>query len=99
MLGANLTAVHWRRYTNDKSADPAGTDRRKDGIVYPHHGEKHLSPEGLAEREGVPLETVYGWNRKRTGPAFMRIGRHVRYRLADVVAWEETRKVPAGRTA
>ena len=61
--------------------------------------DKHLSPEQLAEREGVPLQTVYGWNKTRTGPRFMRIGRHVRYRVADVLAWEEARTVPASRTA
>jgi predicted DNA-binding transcriptional regulator AlpA len=55
--------------------------------------DKHLSPEELAHREGVPLQTVYGWNKTRTGPQFMRIGRHVRYRLADVVAWENSRLV------
>jgi len=55
--------------------------------------DKHLSPEDLAEREGVPLQTVYGWNRDRNGPPFMKIGRHVRYKLADVIAWEESRYV------
>ena len=59
---------------------------------------KHLSPADLAEREGVPLDTVYLWNRKRTGPPYMKIGIHVRYRLADVVAWENSRLV-TGRTA
>ncbi len=59
--------------------------------------DKHLSPEDLARREGVPIQTVYGWNKGRTGPRFMKIGRHVRYRLADVIAWENSRTV--GRTA
>jgi predicted DNA-binding transcriptional regulator AlpA len=66
--------------------------------VFDHHGEKHathLSPEALAEREGVPIETVYGWNKKRTGPPYFRAGRHVRYRLADVEAWENSRMVGA----
>lgn len=58
--------------------------------------EKHLSPEDLAARERVPLQTVYGWNRDRTGPRFMKIGRHVRYRLADVLAWENSRVAAAG---
>ena len=31
--------------------------------MFAHHGDKHLTPEELAEREGVPLETVYGWNK------------------------------------
>jgi predicted DNA-binding transcriptional regulator AlpA len=60
---------------------------------------RHLSPVQLAERYSVPLETVYGWNKTRTGPRFMKIGRHVRYRLADVIAWEDSRarggRVPA----
>ena len=50
--------------------------------------EKHLTPETLAEREGVPLKTVYAWNSAGTGPRYMKIGRHVRYKLADVIAWE-----------
>jgi len=50
--------------------------------------ERHLSPEELAEREGVPVSTVYQWNRRGTGPPYMRIGKHARYRLADVIAWE-----------
>ena len=61
--------------------------------------DKHLSPEDLAGREGVPLQTVYGWNKTRTGPRFMKIGRHVRYRVADVIAWEESRTVPSGRAS
>ena len=56
-------------------------------------GPAHLSPAELAEREGVPLETVYKWNRERTGPRYMKIGIHVRYRIADVLSWEESRFV------
>ncbi len=52
-----------------------------------------LSPEALARREGVPLDTVYRWNRLGGGPPFMRIGRHVRYRVEDVAAWELSRIV------
>ena len=48
--------------------------------------DKHLTPEDLAERVGVPLETVYGWNKTGKGPRYMRIGRHCRYALADVLA-------------
>jgi hypothetical protein len=55
--------------------------------------ERHLSIADLAEREGVPVETVKKWNWTGTGPTYLRVGRHVRYRLADVVAWEESRAV------
>ena len=58
--------------------------------------DRHLSPVDLAEREHVPLQSVYEWNSKGTGPRYLRIGRHVRYRLADVIAWENARAVGSG---
>jgi predicted DNA-binding transcriptional regulator AlpA len=60
---------------------------------------RHLSPAELAERYDLPLETIYSWNKARTGPRFMKIGRHVRYRLVDVIAWENSRTIASGRTA
>lgn len=53
--------------------------------------EKHLTIQDLAERVGVPESTVYQWNSRGGGPRFMKIGRHARYKLADVIAWENTR--------
>ena len=58
--------------------------------------EKHLTPQDLAEREGVPQATVYQWNSRGEGPRYMRIGRHVRYRLGDVERWENTRYADHG---
>lgn len=46
-----------------------------------------LSPQELAAFVGVPLATIYRWNHLRTGPAFVKVGRHVRYRPADVESW------------
>lgn len=60
--------------------------------------DRHLSVEDLAEREGVAVLTVYDWNRTGTGPPRMKVGRHVRYRLADVEKWEQSRIVPAPGT-
>jgi excisionase family DNA binding protein len=59
--------------------------------MHTEDGPRHLSPDDLAEREGVSVTTVYQWNRLGTGPQYMRIGRHVRYRHADVIAWEDSR--------
>ena len=66
-------------------------------MVTQQHSEKHLSVKDFAERQGVPVQTVYAWNKTGDAPPRMKIGRHVRYRLADVIAWEESRLV--GRTA
>jgi excisionase family DNA binding protein len=54
---------------------------------------RHLSKEELSERLGVPVETLKRWRRTGHGPAFIRAGKHVRYRVADVEAWEKTRLV------
>jgi hypothetical protein len=48
----------------------------------------HLSPQDLADRESVPVQTVYRWNYLGTGPPYFRVGKHVRYREVDVEAWE-----------
>lgn len=57
----------------------------------------YLSTEELAERYAVPLKTIYMWNHRGTGPKYLRLGgsngRSVRYRLADVVAWERACEV------
>ncbi|MGP4007421.1 helix-turn-helix transcriptional regulator [Streptomyces sp. 4N124] len=51
----------------------------------------YLSVGELAERYGIPQATIYGWNSDRTGPPYIKIGKHVRYRPADLAAWEDGR--------
>lgn len=46
-----------------------------------------LTPQDLAELLQVPLTTIYGWRYKGAGPRGMKVGRHVRYRRADVETW------------
>ena len=48
---------------------------------------RYLSPEDIASLFAVPLETVYQWRRKHTGPPGFRVGRHVRYDPAAVARW------------
>ncbi|UXM93304.1 MULTISPECIES: helix-turn-helix transcriptional regulator [Paenarthrobacter] len=50
--------------------------------------QRHLTPQELADRLSVPLSSVYGWRARHTGPLGMRVGKHVRYRIEDVLAWE-----------
>ncbi|GAA4656271.1 hypothetical protein GCM10023347_01820 [Streptomyces chumphonensis] len=49
--------------------------------------QRYLSPVDLADLLGVPIETVYQWRRKRTGPRGFRVGRHLRYDPEDVRHW------------
>lgn len=51
--------------------------------------EKHLTLQEFADRMNVPIRTVYNWRALHKGPAAMKVGKHVRYRLADVEAWEQ----------
>ncbi|AKK30466.1 AlpA family transcriptional regulator [Mycobacterium sp. EPa45] len=50
--------------------------------------ERWISRQELADRYGVPVKTPAVWASKGAGPPFARFGRHVRYRLSDVIAWE-----------
>lgn len=53
--------------------------------------ERWLSRRELADRYGLPIKTLAQWASKRTGPRYARMGRHVRYRLSDVIDWETNR--------
>lgn len=46
-----------------------------------------LSPAELAAYLGVPLKSIYRWRTTGDGPRGIRVGKHVRYRPADVDAW------------
>ncbi len=50
-----------------------------------------LSVDEVAEVLGVPVKTLYQWRHKGVGPLGLRIGRHLRYRAADVWEWIERR--------
>lgn len=58
--------------------------------------EARLEPEQLWTPEdvsaflgGVPVSTLYQWRHKGIGPKSRRVGRHLRYKPADVRAWFE----------
>ncbi|MFI0230806.1 helix-turn-helix transcriptional regulator [Streptomyces sp. NPDC017086] len=54
--------------------------------------DRYLTPHDIAEMFEVPLETVYQWRKKRTGPRGFRIGKHLRYDPADVRTYVDQRK-------
>jgi excisionase family DNA binding protein len=49
--------------------------------------DRYLTPDELADLLRVPLETIYQWRRKRTGPPGFRVGRHLRYDPVKVQRW------------
>jgi excisionase family DNA binding protein len=48
-------------------------------------------PKEVAEYLNVPVQTIYQWRTRGYGPPGTRIGKHVRYRPADVEAWVSDR--------
>lgn len=47
---------------------------------------KLMTPTDVSAYLGVPPGTLANWRYLGRGPAFLRVGRHVRYRRADVSA-------------
>ncbi|WP_030717405.1 helix-turn-helix domain-containing protein [Streptomyces sp. NRRL F-2580] len=64
---------------------PAQSDPR--AILRGGLPDRYLTPDDVAELFDVPVETVYQWRKKRTGPPGFRVGKHLRYDPADVHAW------------
>ena len=58
-----------------------------------------LSVDEVAEVLGVPVKTLYQWRHKGVGPLGLRVGRHLRYRAADVSEWIDRRAAPPRRRA
>lgn len=45
------------------------------------------TPEEVSTFLGVPVRTLYQWRYLGTGPKAARVGRHLRYNPAEVLAW------------
>jgi excisionase family DNA binding protein len=49
------------------------------------------TPPEVAAYVNVPVKTLYQWRYAGGGPRAIRVGRHLRYRWADVEEWLEDR--------
>jgi len=58
-----------------------------------------LAPDDVAEILGVPKKTLYRWRQHDYGPASIRVGRHIRYRTADVETWIDEQSARSGSAA
>jgi predicted site-specific integrase-resolvase len=48
---------------------------------------KLMDPGELASDLKIPEATLAQWRYRGIGPAFLKVGRHVRYRAEDVADW------------
>ncbi len=55
--------------------------------------EQWLTRIEVSQRLNVPKRTLDQWAAQGKGPQYARFGRHVRYRLSDVIAWERASTV------
>ena len=55
--------------------------------------EEFIGTDGLAEITHAPLGTVYRWIADGKAPVHYRVGKRVLFRVEDVHAWLEERKV------
>jgi excisionase family DNA binding protein len=62
---------------------------------------RHLTPRELAERLRCSIRTIERWRRCGKGPAYLKAGGRVLYRLVDVETWERENRsmIGGGRVA
>lgn len=53
-----------------------------------------IDVDELAESLGVKKQTLYRWRLDGRGPRAIRVGKFLRYRLSDVIAWQESQLDP-----
>jgi excisionase family DNA binding protein len=49
-----------------------------------------VTPTELATELGIPVKTLAEWRSRGLGPAYVKVGRHVRYRREAIDDWEAT---------
>jgi excisionase family DNA binding protein len=54
-----------------------------------------MSVEEVADFLGVPVQSVRKWRYLGTGPTGLKVGRHVRYRRADLEKWLDAQAMKA----
>jgi excisionase family DNA binding protein len=53
------------------------------------------SVQDVSEYLQVPVRTIYRWRTQGYGPPARRVGKYLRYRQEDVIAWLDTLTAPA----
>ena len=55
-------------------------------------------PKEVADYLGIPVETLYQWRHRGTGPRSLKVGKHLRYRPADIEAYLEAAAAGSARS-
>jgi predicted DNA-binding transcriptional regulator AlpA len=98
--GRRVSARRLTFGTNENSPPQQEIHEFTKGVVMDSNtGDQWITRQELAERYGLPVKTPAEWASKGTGPRYARFGRHVRYRLSDVVDWEAQQFADAKRTS
>jgi hypothetical protein len=63
-------------------------DELVEAAAKPPTDETWLTRRKLADRWEMPARTLDQWASQGRGPKYALFGRHARYRLSDVIAWE-----------
>ena len=66
------------------------------GVVVDGRMERMATPRDLAEVLGVPEHTLAQWRSQGKGPAYVKVGRYVRYDWSDVKRWIAEQKMSIG---
>ena len=61
------------------------------------HGSARLRQRELAQRWGLSPRSLEKWRTLGIGPAYIKVGGAVRYRIEDVLAYERSNLRGAGR--
>jgi len=87
----DLTATRNTPQNNDMPREDTKSGRQS------NDSDRLLDQGELSTMLGVPVGTLEQWRARKRGPAFLRIGRHVRYDLAEVREWLDSRRnLPRG---
>jgi excisionase family DNA binding protein len=60
------------------------------------HESKLLTEDEAAELVGLSVRTLQAWRSRGVGPAYVHVGRKVRYRLSDINRWISANTVTHG---
>lgn len=58
-----------------------------------------LTPKQVAHRLAVPVGSLTNWRYTGVGPRYIKLGRLVRYRAADVEAWVDAQTREASKAS